>query len=101
MVSASVNERQFWWTMTVLLSAGGLYLFAFKTQWYWMLAGLGLLMVPHLYGAPVAPSQETAVPAHVAAEFVVAAIVTSALFWLFLGGVLGSLLQRVMRDETS
>ena len=99
MVAASVDERQTWWALTVIFSASGLALFAFKTQWYWMFAGVALLIAPHLYGAPIAPSHETAVPAHVVAEFVVATIVASGLFWLFLGGVLGALLSRVMKDE--
>ena len=99
MVGADVNERQVWWILTVLFSAGGLALFAFKQGWYWIVAGIALLLAPHIYGAPHAAQQVTNIPALLVADFVVATIVASALFWLFLGGALGILLGRVMSEE--
>jgi predicted cobalt transporter CbtA len=65
-----------------------------------MLVGLVLVVAPHIYGAPQPLSHETAVPASMAAEFVVATMVASLLFWLFLGGVLGEFFDRAMRKET-
>ncbi|MEE9314052.1 MAG: CbtA family protein [Rhizobiaceae bacterium] len=99
MQAAGVAERQIWWAATAILTAAGLYLFAFKTSLIWMLLGVALLVAPHLYGAPQPLSHETAVPANLAAEFVMATIVASALFWLFLGGLLGALQSKALAKE--
>jgi len=98
-VAASVPARQAWWLATVVLTAGGLALLAFRTQWYWLVLGLVLLVAPHIYGAPEPVHHESLAPANLAAEFVVAAIVTAGLFWLFLGGVLGALLEKLAVDQ--
>ena len=89
MEAAGVRERQVWWLATVVLTAGGLALFAFKRGLLWMVLGVVFLLAPHLYGAPQPTQHDTAVPANLAVEFVTATMVSSALFWLFLGGVLG------------
>lgn len=97
-VAASVVERQLWWLATVVLTAGGLALFAFKTQWYWLILGVLLILAPHVYGAPEPAHHASLAPANLAVEFVVAAIVTSGLFWLVLGGVLGWFLPKALED---
>ena len=97
-VAASVPDRQAWWLATVILTAGGLALFAFKTQWYWMGLGLVLIVAPHVYGAPEPVHHASLAPANLAVEFVVAAIVTSGLFWLVLGGVLGWFLPKALEN---
>ena len=65
----------------------------------WIIAGLILVVLPHLYGAPQPLSHEFAVPAHLAAEFVMATLVTSLVYWLFLGGLLGLFFGRAMKRE--
>jgi predicted cobalt transporter CbtA len=95
MDAAELGARQAWWIATVLATATALLIFAFRQQIYWMLAGLALLIAPHIYGAPHLATHESVVPANLAAEFVVATIVTSFLFWLVLGGTLGWLGQRI------
>ncbi len=100
MEAAGVRERQIWWLATVVLSAGGLALFAFKQAWPWMVLGVALLVLPHFYGAPQPVHHDTAVPANLAVEFVTATIVSSALFWIFLGGVLGFFQSRAFAKET-
>lgn len=99
MQAGDLAERQFWWFATVILTASGLALFAFKRGLVFMLAGIALIIAPHLYGAPQPISHESAVPANLAAEFAMASIVASALFWLFLGGVLGSLFERNLQKD--
>ena len=99
MQAAGVVERQVWWVATVSMSAVGLMLFAFKREIVWMLLGVCLLIAPHLYGAPQPITHESAVPANLAADFVIATIVSSALFWAFLGAVLGYLLNRANEKE--
>jgi len=99
MPAAEVLPRQIWWVATVALTAIGLGLFAFKNGLIWMLLGLVLVLAPHLYGAPQPISHESLVPANLAAEFVVATIIASLLFWVFLGSVLGALFERAMKQE--
>jgi len=99
-VAASVPDRQAWWLATVVATALGLGLFAFKTQWYWLALGLVLVLAPHIYGAPQPVHHESLAPANLAAEFVVAAIVTAGIFWLFLGGILGWMLPKALADQS-
>lgn len=99
MPAAELGERQTWWLATVVATAGGLGLFAFSKKIPLLIAGALLIAAPHVYGAPLPGSHESAVPAGLAAEFAVATIVTSGLFWLLLGGVLGNFLQRALLVE--
>ncbi len=99
-VAAGVPARQAWWLATVVLTACGIALLAFRSQWYWLALGAVLIAAPHIYGAPQPVHHESLAPANLVAEFVVAAIVTAGLFWLLLGGVLGWLLTMALnRDE--
>ncbi len=99
MSAAPVPVRQVWWVATVVLTAGGLALFAFKTSWYWLVLGLTMIVAPHVVGAPQPLEHTSLAPTYLAVEFVFAAIITNGLFWLFLGGVLGWLLPRAMANE--
>jgi predicted cobalt transporter CbtA len=82
----------------VALTAAGLWLFAFRRGLPFMALGVVLIVAPHVWGAPQPASHQSAVPAALAAQFAVATVATSALFWLALGGLLGHLLGRVTRD---
>jgi predicted cobalt transporter CbtA len=59
--------------------------------------GIGLIVAPHLVGAPKPDSFETAVPEGLLHDFVVAVAVTSLLFWVLLGGMAGYFRARLMR----
>ncbi len=98
MVAGDLEERQTWWLVTVVLAIAALLIFAFKQQIVWMLAGLVMLIAPHIYGAPVPATHESPVPANLAAEFVMTTLVTSFLFWLLLGGLLGFLIDNIKRS---
>ncbi|MEM7464326.1 MAG: CbtA family protein [Pseudomonadota bacterium] len=100
MVAGDLQARQWWWLATVICTAGGLWLFAFKSGIGWMAAGLVLIVAPHIYGAPHPDTIESAVPANLAAEFATATMVASALFWLVLGGALGWLLAREASQQS-
>lgn len=101
MQAGDLVARQIWWFATVAATGLALWLFAFKRGVIWVLLGLGLMIAPHIYGAPQPISHESLVPAKLAAEFVIATLVASALFWLFLGGVFGALFQYSMKLETN
>lgn len=99
MAAGDLVARQIWWFATVALTAGGLLIFAFRRSIVWMLAGVALVVAPHVYGAPQPASHDSPVPANLAAEFVIATVVTSALFWLVLGALLGQLLSRAIKGR--
>ncbi len=100
MDAADLGESQIWWVMTVTATSAALMIFAFKRQILWMLGGLVLLVAPHIYGAPLPAGHDSIVPANLAAEFAIATIVTSFLFWLVLGGLLGWLVQRTVSGKS-
>ena len=92
--AAGLAERQAWWLMTAALTALGLGVIAFvRIAWLWPL-GLVLMAVPHIVGAPQPEQHGGLVPAEAADAFVIAVIITSAVFWLVLGGVSGWLFRK-------
>ena len=83
--AADLVQRQSWWIGTALATATGLGLLAFAKHWTLRVAGLVLLAVPHLIGAPQPEVHSSLAPAALAQQFVVASLVTNALFWSALG----------------
>ena len=90
--SAPLEARQLWWVFTVLFTAAGLAGAVFgKSHWRW--AALGLIIVPHLVGAPSPagdpfaghpPAVATELAA-LARQFVWATALANAVLWLALG----------------
>jgi cobalt transporter subunit CbtA len=95
MAGAALAQRQAWWLGTAAATAVGLGLIAFRAGLPSRLAGVALLVLPHLIGAPEPASYGGNVPPELAARFVVASIATAALFWLALGAVSGWLYRRL------
>ncbi|KQS79452.1 cobalt transporter [Rhizobium sp. Leaf384] len=92
--AGDLADRQTWWLMTTVLSAIGLGIIALRKEIWAKAAGLGLLAVPHLYGAPQPGDLASPVPAVLGAEFAVAALATTLAFWLVLGTVSGAINDR-------
>lgn len=91
MPAAEVLPRQIWWAGTALATGGAMLLLA-KTRAGWAFAiAIALVVIPHIIGAPAAPDEPSAVPAHLAAEFAAATLGTALVFWLILGTVFGKL----------
>ena len=89
MAAADLGARQTWWIGTVISTAGGLALIVFARHRLLKGLGLALLLVPHALGAPHPGQFGGPVPAELAAEFAVASLFTTALFWTALGGFAG------------
>jgi len=64
------------------------------------LAGVMLIALPHLYGAPQPTVHGNLAPEQLAREFVVAAILSSLVFWIALG-LLAGLFQERMTAASS
>lgn len=91
-IEAPLETRTIWWLITVSCTAAGLSLLTFaKSPWRW--AGLGVLVVPYLTGAPSSPTaafinhspQVINELTTLANEFVSATAIANAAFWLVLG----------------
>lgn len=91
--AAPLHARQIWWASTAAATAGGLALLFLQRRPVWVLAGIVLLIAPHLYGAPQPSEYRSAAPEGLAREFVVTATITSLLFWIVLGILTGFVLN--------
>ncbi|MHA6691751.1 CbtA family protein [Devosia sp. A449] len=91
MPAADVFPRQLWWAGTALATGAACLLLA-KTRAGWAFAvAAALVVIPHIIGAPVAPDEPSAVPAHLATEFAAVTLGTSLVLWLVLTTVFGKL----------
>ncbi|MFI4988919.1 MAG: CbtA family protein [Alphaproteobacteria bacterium] len=92
--AAPLLHRQIWWVATATATAGGLALLFLTQRARFALAGIALLVLPHLVGAPQPAEYRSLAPELLAHQFVVAAVVTSLLFWLALGSLTGFFYKR-------
>lgn len=93
-MAAELVARQGWWAIAAASTAVGLALM-FLGRAAWMpYAGIALLILPHLVGAPHPDEIGGAVPPELAGHFVAASLVSAAAFWAFLGWATGSLAKR-------
>lgn len=95
---APLEERQLWWLGTVIATGGGLAIIAFAQPLWAKAIGVVPLLVPHVIGAP-GPAEGLAgvISPELASQFVVVSLTTGLVFWLILGGVAATVLQRVSR----
>lgn len=94
-------DRQAWWLATAAATGGGLALIYLAGGAPWTVAGVLLLVVPHLYGAPQAAELGGTAPASLARDFVTMVLVTNLVFWTVLGALTGHLLRRSRGAKTS
>ncbi|HWK68717.1 MAG TPA: CbtA family protein [Rhizobiaceae bacterium] len=99
MPAADLYDRQVWWIATVAATAIGLALIAFRRSAVFALAGVALILAPHVVGAPQPASHDSPVPADLHRSFVVATTVTNMLFWLALGAVSGAVRSRIGGEQ--
>lgn len=90
--SVALELRQWWWAGAVICSGAGLYLaYVLKAPWKWGLLA-GLLIAPHIYGAPQAQNPYQGFSSVVAVQlskmskdFFLATGLSSLILWLVLG----------------
>jgi cobalt transporter subunit CbtA len=95
--AAPLLSRQIWWTAAVLATSAGLALIVFRRSVPAAIAGVILLILPHLIGAPELEHVETNVPSSLSHQFVTAVTVTSLVFWSLLGAVTSAIFARFDR----
>jgi cobalt transporter subunit CbtA len=95
--SGDLWDRQIWWWFTAAMTAAGLLIAASpKASLFWPLS-LGLIALPHVIGAPLAPEESSHVPAHLASGFAANALASAAVFWICLGLAQGFINERSTR----
>ncbi|WP_269929723.1 CbtA family protein [Aminobacter sp. HY435] len=98
MPAADLGDRQVWWTLTVLATAAGLALIAFKQSLPLAIVGVALIVAPHVVGAPQPESHDSPIPGDLHHSFVVAVTITNLVFWVVLGAVAGFVRNRFMSE---
>jgi len=96
MVAADIVDRQIWWIAAVASALIGMGLLAFGKGTALKVLGVVIIAIPQVVGAPHVNLAEvsSSVPAELAAQYVVATLLTTGLFWMVLGASVGGLLQR-------
>ena len=84
-IAAPLEDRQIWWIGTAIASTAGLAAIAFGKNWAHWGAGIVLLAMPHVIGAPVTDVYGGVVPPEIQGEFVGLSIGVSAIGWAILG----------------
>src|ERR1700724_2748965 len=96
---AELAARQAWWIATAAATSIGLGLLAFRSAAWAAVLGLGLIALPHLIGAPLAPESHSEVPAALSHRFIVVVTRTSLLFWALLGVATSIAFDRISRPS--
>jgi cobalt transporter subunit CbtA len=91
---ADLADRQVWWVLTVVATAGGLALLAWIRRPWAAVAAVALIVLPHLVGAPQPANDVAAAPEDLVRQFVWVAVLTSFAFWLVLGSAAGFFYER-------
>lgn len=93
--AGDLGARQIWWISTALATAVGIGLIAFRREPWAALLAVVLIAAPHVIGAPLPPEGEHALaPLGLERRFIIAATVTSFIFWALLGALSGAFLKR-------
>ncbi len=95
MQAADLGERQLWWFATVASTAAGLALLVYGRSLPLVIAGVALLVAPHVVGAPQPLSHESPIPEGLHHSFIVAVAMTTLVFWILLGGLAGFFRERL------
>lgn len=89
--AADLTARQIWWFGTVVATAGGLALLAYGKGLLPRLAGLVLLAMPHVIGAPELEHFAGIVPPELSSSFAARTLGVGLIAWVVLGGLLARL----------
>lgn len=86
-VAANLVDRQYWFLGTVFSAALGLVLIFLPNKWLLRLLGVLFVLMPHIIGAPQPEMHESLAPHALQIQFIWAAWVSNAFFWLTLGAL--------------
>jgi cobalt transporter subunit CbtA len=89
--AAELSDRQFWWAFAAVATAGGLAALLLGRRVLVRIAGVVLIALPHIVGAPHAAAYASTAPAELAGHFAAASLVVTAVFWAVLGSASGGM----------
>jgi cobalt transporter subunit CbtA len=92
--AADLTLRQAWWIGTAASTAAGLALLVFGRNMLLKGLGVAIMLVPHVIGAPQPEVHESLAPEALEHQFIIASLLTNAVFWLGLGLISAWLFRR-------
>ncbi len=95
--AANLQLRQVWWVATVACTATGLAFLCFQQRTILKIVGVILIFAPHLIGAPQPDIHSALAPDELIQTFIIATVLSNAVFWLSLGGLYGFFNQKLIR----
>ena len=95
--AAAIELRQLWWGFTAIATAAGLAGLLLFDRIGMRIAGIVLIALPHVVGAPHPHGYASGAPAELAGHFAAASLVVTAVFWAVLGAASGSAYERLSR----
>ncbi|NQY95215.1 MAG: CbtA family protein [Campylobacteraceae bacterium] len=98
-LAAALEHRQMWWIATVACSAIGFAVLFFNKNRAYQIAGLALVLLPHVIGAPVPDVHGGTAPEAMFDSYVNATFITNGIFWLILGAISVMLFKRFQPQE--
>jgi len=99
--AAGLVERQVWWIGAALATAAGLWLILRTGGAIAVAAGVAIIALPHIIGAPHPTTLTTNVPSELSAHFASSSLVVHAITWALVGSIAGLLWEREDRRETA
>ncbi|WP_420404715.1 CbtA family protein [Nisaea sp.] len=99
--AAVLEDRQIWWIGTALATAAGLFLALRVSGPLAIVAGLALIALPHVIGAPHADGYTSNVPSELSGHFASASLVVHAVTWALTGSVAGFVWKRTGTREAT
>ena len=99
--AADLLQRQLWWLATASASALGLWLIFQMRHLAATIAGVVLIVAPHIIGAPHPQSFTSAVPAELAGHFAASALAIHGVLWAMVGAFAGAFWQAFASHKTA
>lgn len=93
-MAAELTARQGWWLAAAGATAFGLWAMVFGGSWLMRIAGILVLALPHLIGAPHPEAIGGNPPPELAGHFAAASIIVAGIFWAMLGWFSGTFYKR-------
>lgn len=93
--AADLDARQGWWWLAVIAAAVGMACVVYGRGVAIRLIGIAVAVSPHLIGAPNPVHHEALAPEALQHEFIAAALISSAFFWIVLGTAVGYLASKL------
>jgi cobalt transporter subunit CbtA len=93
--AAALEARQIWWIGTAAATAAGFAAIFFGRTAVRSIAGVVLIVLPHVIGAPQPLEMESLVPAELAGEFAARSLAIQALVWIVPAIIAGYAMSRM------